>query len=110
MYRHHYSIMFPLITGLLYFLGAYLGVHFGALDTGIVILWPPNAVLLAALLSRPPHSWWPLLLVVLAAELIADSATFTVTQSFLFAAINITDVPAGRQSHTLFPGKGNGLA
>jgi len=91
LYSHRHTITFPLITGLLYYLGAYIGVHFAALDSGIVILWPPNAVLLAALLSRPPRFWWPLLLVVLAAEVIADIAAFTVTQSLLFAAINITE-------------------
>lgn len=91
LYSHQHTIMFPLITGLLYYLGAYIGVHFVALESGIVVLWPPNAVLLAALLSRPPRSWWPLLLVVLAAEVIADIAAFTLTQSLLFAAINITE-------------------
>lgn len=91
MYSHRHTIMFPLIIGLLYYLGAYIGVHFAALDSGIVVLWPPNAVLLAALLSRPPRLWWPLLLVVLAAEVTADIAVFTVTQSLLFAAINITE-------------------
>lgn len=105
MYSHHHTITFPLITGVLYYLGAYIGVHFGALDSGIVILWPPNAVLLAALLSRPSHSWWPLLLVVLAAELTADYATFTVTQSLLFAAINIAECLLAASLIRYFQGK-----
>jgi diguanylate cyclase (GGDEF)-like protein len=91
LYSNRYIIMFPLITGLLYYLGAYVGVHFAALESGIVILWPPNAVLLAALLGRPPRFWWPLLLVVLVAEVIADIAAFTATQSLVFAAVNITE-------------------
>lgn len=49
LYRHHHTIMFPLITELLYYLGAYVGVHFLALPSDIVILWAPNAVLLIAL-------------------------------------------------------------
>ena len=91
MYIRHHTIVFPLIIGLLYYLGAYVGVHFVALESGIVVLWPPNAVLLAALLSRSPRTWWPLLVAVLAAELIADIAAFTLTQSLLFAAINIAE-------------------
>lgn len=83
--------MFPVLIGLLYFLGAWVGVHFAALESGIVILWPPNAFLLAALLSQPPRRWWPLLVVVLAAEIAADVPVFTVTQALLFGAINIME-------------------
>lgn len=43
-------VLFPLVVGLLYYLGAWIGVHYVALDSGIVVLWPPNSVLLAALL------------------------------------------------------------
>lgn len=91
MHNHRHTIMFPLVVGLLYYLGAYVGVQFAALESGIVVLWPPNAILLAALLSRPPRLWWPLLLVVVVAEVAADLAVFTITQSLLFAVINITE-------------------
>lgn len=91
MYSHHHAVLFPLVTGILYYLGAYVGVHFAALESGIVILWPPNAVLLAAFLSQPPRQWWPLLLVVMAAEVAADVPVFTVSQALLFGAINIME-------------------
>jgi len=91
LYSQYRAVVFPLLVGLLYYLGAYVGVHFAALESGIVILWPPNAVLLAALLSRPRHSWWPLLLAVLTAEVLADVPVFTVTQALLFGAINIAE-------------------
>ncbi|MDL0432288.1 diguanylate cyclase [Marinobacter sp. TBZ242] len=91
MYSHHHAVLFPLLIGALYYLGAYVGVHFAALDSGIVVLWPPNAVLLAGLLSRPPRSWWPLAMVVLAAEVAADIPVFTITQALLFGAVNITE-------------------
>ncbi|MCM0612976.1 sensor domain-containing diguanylate cyclase [Marinobacter sediminum] len=91
MQSHRHAVVFPLVIGLLYYLGAWVGVHFAALESGIVILWPPNAVLLAALLSQPPRRWWPLLVVVLASEVAADIPVFTVTQALLFGAINITE-------------------
>nr|WP_251068148.1 diguanylate cyclase [Marinobacter sp. C7] len=91
MFSQYHTVFFPLITGLLYYLGAYVGVHFAALDSGIVVLWPPNAVLLAALLSRPPRLWWPLFLAVMAAEVLADVPVFTVTQAVLFGVINIAE-------------------
>lgn len=91
LYSLYRVAAFPLLIGLLYYSGAYVGVHFAALESGIVVLWPPNAVLLAALLSRPPRYWWPLLVAVLCAEVLADVPVFTVTQALLFGAINITE-------------------
>jgi len=91
LYSHYRAAAFPLLIGLLYYLGAYVGVYFAALESGIVILWPPNAVLLAALLSRPAREWWPLLLAALAAEVLADVPVFTVSQALLFGAINLTE-------------------
>ncbi|MBD3640037.1 MAG: diguanylate cyclase [Marinobacter sp.] len=91
LFSKYRAVLFPIITGLLYYLGAYVGVHFAALESGIVVLWPPNAVLLAALLSQPPRSWWPLVLMVMVAEVLADVPVFTVTQALLFGAINITE-------------------
>jgi len=44
-------------VGILYYLGAYLGVTHASLPSGIPILWPPNAVLLAAMLSLPMRYW-----------------------------------------------------
>lgn len=91
LFSRYRAVFFPLIIGLLYYLGAYVGVHFAALESGIVVLWPPNAVLLAALLSQPPRSWWPLVLMVMVAEVLADVPVFTVTQALLFGAINVTE-------------------
>lgn len=80
-----------LVAGFLYYLGAYVGVYYAALDSGIVILWPPNAILLAALLCWPLRSWWALCAVILVAEVVADIPAFTVSQALLFGAINITE-------------------
>lgn len=84
-------VLFPLVVGLLYYLGAWIGVHYVALDSGIVVLWPPNSVLLAALLVQPRSRWWPLFLVVLAAEIAADISVFSLFHALLFGAINIAE-------------------
>ncbi|WP_375177207.1 diguanylate cyclase [Marinobacter mobilis] len=85
------STLFPLATALLYYLGAYIGVHFAALESGIVVFWPPNAILLAALLCRPVKSWPPIVLAVIVAEVAADVPAFTVTEAVLFGMINATE-------------------
>jgi integral membrane sensor domain MASE1 len=63
-------------TGLLVFIGYYLGVRVGFALTfqphPISVFWPPNSILLAALLVTPPRIWWFLLLAVFPAHLIAE--------------------------------------
>lgn len=83
--------LFPLVVGLLYYLGAWIGVHYAALESGIVVLWPPNAVLLAALLSQPRSRWWSLFIVVMAAEVAADISVFSLFHALLFGTINIAE-------------------
>src|SRR6266480_857735 len=63
-------------TGLLVFVGYYLGARLGFALTfqphPISVFWPPNSVLLAALLLTPPRIWWFLLLGAFPAHLIAE--------------------------------------
>ena len=62
--------------GLLVFVGYYLGTHIGFELTfhphPISVFWPPNSVLLAALLLTPPRIWWFVLLAAFPAHLIAE--------------------------------------
>ncbi len=41
-----------------YYAGAAIGVSFGFPPAGISTIWPPNAILLAALFLEPPRVWW----------------------------------------------------
>src|SRR6516164_1826697 len=65
-----------LITGLWVFAGYYLGCNvlfsltFKPLP--VSVLWPPNSVLVAALLLTPPRNWWVVLLAALPAHLAAQ--------------------------------------
>src|SRR5262245_44423928 len=65
-----------LIVGLWVFAGYYLGCKVGFALTfqphPVSVLWPPNSVLVAALLLTPPRSWWLVLLAALPAHLAAQ--------------------------------------
>src|ERR1043166_6915651 len=65
-----------LATALWVFAGYYLGCKIGFALTfkphPVSVLWPPNSVLVAALLLTPPRSWWLVLLAALPAHLAAQ--------------------------------------
>src|SRR6187401_784390 len=65
------------IVGLLVFVGYYLGCKIGFALTfqphPVSVLWPPNSVLVAALLLTPTRSWWFVLLAVFPAHCLAQS-------------------------------------
>lgn len=56
------------------YLGARAGALFTAMPDGISILWPPNSVLLAALLLLDGRGLLPLSLLALLAGTLADAA------------------------------------
>jgi PAS domain S-box-containing protein len=55
-----------IVTGLLVFVGYYVGAKIGFALTfqprPVSVLWPPNSILVAALLLTPPRVWWFILL------------------------------------------------
>ena len=55
-----------------YFLGARIGLALTFHPHPVSVMWPPNAILLGALLLNPPRVWWYLLLCALPAHLIAE--------------------------------------
>src|SRR5262249_22924339 len=65
-----------LVIGLWVFAGYYLGCKIGFALTfnphPISVLWPPNSVLVAALLLTPPRVWWLVLLAALPAHFAAQ--------------------------------------
>jgi PAS domain S-box-containing protein len=63
-----------LLTALGYWVGAKLGVALTPFPQPVASLWPPNAVLLAALLIVPPRYWAVILLGVLPVHLAAELA------------------------------------
>src|SRR6266545_3226520 len=63
-------------TSLWVFAGYYLGCKIGFALTfqphPVSVLWPPNGILVAALLLTPPRSWWLVLLAAFPAHLVAQ--------------------------------------
>src|SRR5688572_11747571 len=55
-----------------YYFGAKVGFAFTLQPNPISTLWPPNAILLAALLVSPPRIWWILIVAVFPAHLAAQ--------------------------------------
>ena len=66
----------PLGAGLLVFAGYYLGAKIGFALTfqprPVSVLWPPNSILLAALLLTPPRIWWFVILAAFPAHLAVE--------------------------------------
>jgi PAS domain S-box-containing protein len=65
-----------LVIGLWVFAGYYLGAKIGFALTfkpySISVLWPPNSILVAALLLTPPRIWWLVLLAAFPAHCAAQ--------------------------------------
>ena len=56
--------MIALLVAIGYYVGSQIGFFFTPSHTPLSILWPPNAILLAALLLTPRRIWWVLVLAV----------------------------------------------
>ena len=59
-------------VGIGYYLAARLGLAFTLQPHPISTLWPPNALLMAALLLTPARTWWVLLAAALPGHLLAE--------------------------------------
>ncbi len=70
MYRRLAITSVALSAG--YYLGARVGFAFTLHPHPISILWPPNAVLLAAMLLTPPRFWWVLVAAAFPAHLAVE--------------------------------------
>ena len=61
-----------LMVALGYYLAARLGFVFTLQPHPISTLWPPNALLMAALLLTPVRAWWVMIAAILPAHLLAE--------------------------------------
>ena len=61
-----------LLVAISYYVGAKIGFLFKPAEAPISTFWPPNAMLLAALLLTPRRMWWALVLAVLPAHLLVE--------------------------------------
>lgn len=63
------------LVGASYFAGTRIGFALTPGEMPIAVFWPPNAILLAALLLAPVRLWWTLLLAVVPAHFLAQGAS-----------------------------------
>src|SRR4051794_13909886 len=61
-----------LAVGLLYYAGARIGLALTVSSFPLSVLWPPNALLFAALTLTPKRWWWLLVLGALPGHLLAE--------------------------------------
>src|SRR5437868_12820162 len=62
----------PLLLGVAYYGGAKAAFAIGTLTQMFAPFWPPNAVLLCALLLTPQRRWWAYVLAAFVAHLVAE--------------------------------------
>ena len=64
-----------LLVAISYYAGSQVGFLLTPTDTPIATFWPPNAILLAALLLTSPRIWWVLILAAFPAHLFIQLRT-----------------------------------
>ncbi len=79
------------VVPLLYFLAARAAVLLIVRPEGTAIVWPPNGVLLAALIYFRMRGYFVFAGLTIVAEAIADAPAFTLFESVLFGLINVTE-------------------
>jgi len=67
-----HTVFAAVLTGAGYYLGARIGFALTFQPHPVSVLWPPNSILLAALLLTPVRTWWFLLLAALPAHFAAE--------------------------------------
>jgi two-component sensor histidine kinase/integral membrane sensor domain MASE1 len=85
------SPLFLVGFSLAYFLAAKLGIATSLPPEGIVILWPPNAIVLAALFSVQRGKWWLLFLVTVATEIAADVPAYPLWAATGYGVVNFSE-------------------
>src|SRR5512138_1385299 len=77
-----------LLVPLAYYAGAKLGVSVAVMPEGVAVLWPPNSVLLTAMLLGRPRDVALFALLGIAAEVAADVPTFSMQEALVFGIAN----------------------
>ncbi len=81
-----------LVVAVGYYLGAQIGLALTFAPATTSVLWPPNAILTAALLMTPPRLWWVCLAAALPAHILLEiGAGFSATLSALLFVTNCSE-------------------
>jgi len=71
--RYRKDVLAALLVGVAYYFGAELAFSVGTLSHVFAPLWPPNVVLLVALLLAPYRAWWMYIAAALPAHIAAET-------------------------------------
>lgn len=89
-------LRFAVLVGFSYYAGTRVGFAFTPSGQPNSVFWPPNAILLAALLLAPRKVWWALLLAVVPAHLLAQlQAGVPVWTATAWLATNMSEALIG---------------
>ena len=89
-------VMSALLLAVSYFLGVHAGFALTSEHAPVAVLWPPNAVLLAALLLSPRQDWPVLIAAALPAHILAEiSADVPFTMVMCWFVSNVTEALIG---------------
>lgn len=76
----------------IYLAGAKLSLAFAVMPQALVMIWIPNAVMLAALFHYRWRRFAAFAAAIVVVEVVADHATFPVAEAMLFGVINLLEV------------------
>jgi two-component system, LuxR family, sensor kinase FixL len=89
-----------------YYLGARLGLALTFYPNPVSVLWPPNAILFAAMLLVPARSWWVVIAAALPAHLVAElQSGVPVPMVLCWFISNVTEALIGATCVSLFARK-----
>jgi two-component system sensor kinase FixL len=100
-----------LAVGVVYYAGAKVGMALTIAPLPISVLWPPNALLFAALLLAPRQWWWILILGAFPAHLLAElQSAVPLTMVLGWFCSNVAEALVGAALVQRFAGKLSGLS
>lgn len=80
-----------LVFSLSYFAAAKIGIATALPPEGIVIIWPPNAVVVVALLATKPTYWWAFFIATVVTEVAADVPDYPILAAIGYGIINFSE-------------------
>src|SRR5215207_8846871 len=90
--RSRSLVITALVVAAGYYLGAQVGLSLTFDPATTSVLWPPNAILTAALLFTPPRHWWVCLAAALPAHILLElGAGFSTNLSVLLFVTNCSE-------------------
>ncbi|MDP6544255.1 MAG: MASE1 domain-containing protein [Phycisphaerae bacterium] len=92
-WRLIHTVLFAGGLGIVFYLSANLGHLLSVPPDRIAVFWPPNTIILAALLLVPARRWWICFAVMLPAYIISGlQAGFTIQRQSIFFVANCSEV------------------